>query len=341
MRATIQSSLFLVVLLCCLQHVCLAGPASPQPAPSTTPKSAPSSAPSAAPITRPSAIPIPHYVPPPKAAPSPSPSPSPTPPPNLPPLKMATLVTGDEGGYTSRVFYTVDPAVYFYATVAPAPAGTGKALPGPDHRSFWLSVRDPLGHEVARLGGGLAPTLDIAHADLPRDCQGHPPNGVQIAHTSLASHAGRYHAQAFLDGAAVGDMYFTIKTLRGNGTVKVTSAAVEDARGARRLTFTSKDRGVYAHITMVNLAKDREHEHLLQVAFISPQGRVGRLYGGLLVVHKGTRLDGHDFPLVCDAEHHDGIIIQGTPLAKMIGQWKMVVYLDGQPVRELPFKLVP
>lgn len=237
----------------------------------------------------------------------------------------------------------MEPAIYFYATLKADHRKRDGRLPGvpPNDRSFWLSVRDPRGIEVARLGGALDATLDAAHADVPRDCQGHPPNGLQIADTSLASHPGQYHVLAFLDGAPAGDIYFLVKELHAAGEVTITSAAVEDAQGARKFTFTTHDRGAYAHVTLVNASRKLEHDHLLQVAFVGPSGRVGRLLGGVISLHKGTHLDGRDFPVLCDRDHHDGILIQGTPLTKQTGAWKMIVYLDGRVAREVPFRLVP
>lgn len=275
---------------------------------------------------------------------------------HLPELSVVKLYAGDEAGYPRRAFYTVERAVYFYATVRPrlanrdpiATDGSPSPAPGvgvqrqlPKPQSFWLSVRDPLGHEVARSGGALSASLDWSRVDLPRDCEGSPTNGLLIGDSALAERPGRYQVQAFLNGRPAGVFYFTLIRLRRNGEVKITSAAVEDAHGTRRFTLTSRDRGAYAHVTMVNASRGQMHQHLVQVAFVGPTGQAGRLLGGVVTLHKETLLDGRDFPVICDPEHHDGILIQGTPIARQLGPWKMVVYLDGRVAREVSFRIVP
>jgi hypothetical protein len=263
-------------------------------------------------------------------------APLPVPAPVLPPLKVARIYTGDEEGYPARVFYAVDPAVYLYAFLAPS--GRRASGSADEARSFWVSIRDHRGREVARLGGRLPPTLDLAHADLPRGCIDDPPNGLRIGQGALPP--GRYRAQAFLDGLAAGEASFEIRPLQGPGEVRVSSAAVEDAEGTRRFTFTSRDRGVYAHVTLVNATRKQSHAHLVQVAFVGPEGRAGRLLGGVLRVPAGALLDGRDFPFACDVEHHDGLLVAGTPIATEVGPWTMRVLIDGKTVREVPFRIV-
>lgn len=270
-----------------------------------------------------------------------TPSTTPPPPASVPAPRafvLRKLFAADEAGYARKVFYTVEPAIYFHALIRyaarrPAP---------PTERTFILSVSDHGGHEVARLGGPLPAGLDPAQADLPRDCNDEAANGVRLADTDLARHPGRYHAQAWLDGAPAGDLYFEIKRLQGEGEIRVTSAVVEDAQANRRFTFTSKDRGVYAHVTMINATRTTPHAHLVQVGFFGPDGQqVGRRLGGVVHLDKGTHLDGRDFPTVCDAEHHDGMRIEGTPIAKQTGGWVMRLYVDGRVVAEVPFRIVP
>jgi len=262
---------------------------------------------------------------------------------------------GDEAGFPRRVFYTVEPAVYFFATALPRPSrpaggSAPQAQPSTDATRgpvpsatplphFEIRVRDPRGREVARLGGDIPSALDTARADLPRDCEGAPCNGIRIAETSLASCPGRYLAMAFIDDAPVGELWFTVKPLASAGQIVLTSAAAENAEGQRRLTFTPADQGVYAHVTFVNATLDVAHEHLVQVSFEGPQGRVGRTLGGVLRVGRGMRLDGRDFPALCDAEHHDGLRIASTTVAALKGAWKMTVSVDGRPVREVPFRI--
>lgn len=251
---------------------------------------------------------------------------------------VARFYTGDEAGFERRHFYTVEPAVYFYATLT----GHGGASALRDEREprFEVVVRDRLGREVARLGGPLPALPAPADSDLPRDCANRPENGLRIADGPLAERPGRYLALIFLDGAVAAERWFTIGRLQGEGRLTITSAAVEDERGTRRFTFTAGDRGVYAHVTLVNASRDRPHEHLVEVIFEGPRGRVCRALGGRLKVPKGARLDGRDLPSLHDPQHHDGLRIRGTPIAAQVGAWKMIVSLDGRVVREVPFRII-
>ena len=267
-------------------------------------------------------------------------SPSPAAAPVLPPLRVSRFYTGDEAGYSRTQFWSVEPAIYFFARVAPRGRPAGKSGAQSEPRRFEVVIRDHMGHEVARMGGPLAPPLDPSRADLPRDCANAPDNGLRIAGTALADRPGRYLALAFMDGLPEADQIFTVKRLRNDGQIVVTSAAVENAAGARRFTFTPEDRGMYAHVTLVNATRDRAHEHLIEVAFEGPSGRVGRVLGGHLHVPKGARLDGRDLPSFNDPQHQDGLLLKGTPLAALAGAWRMVVYVDGVAVREVPFRLV-
>lgn len=265
---------------------------------------------------------------------------------------LARMYVGDAAGFPRRHFFTVEEAIYVYAWLKQPPPSTaasrsptanstaaaGSPAPTASPLHFRVSIRDPLGHEVASFDGAVNPrTRD----DLPRACADDGPNGITLAGTSLADHPGHYRAQAFIDDRPVGNVYFDVTALKGAGDILMTSAAVEDAAGARKFTFRSNERGVYAHVTFVNKTRTRPHQHLVQVEFVGPDGRVGRPLGGVLNVEKGRHLDGRDFPTLIDPEHRDGLLIAGTPVEKMQGLWKVVVRVDGQVRRELPFRIVP
>ena len=259
-------------------------------------------------------------------------------------LRLSSLYPGDASGYPRHVFYTVEPAVYLYASIAPLQEGAAKPsrvvprLLATGSHEFWLRIEDSTGHRIARIGGSLPAGLDLRHADLPLDCKGAPPNGLSI-NGGLLRAPGRYHVQAFLDGLAAGETWFTVKRLYNRGRILVTSAAVENAKGDREQVFSTRERGIYAHVTLVNRSEAIAHEHLLYVAFVGPQGQEGRMFGGLLHVSRCEWLDGIDFPQACDRRHHDGILVAGTPVAKETGAWTMVLYIDGYEVRELHFQL--
>lgn len=298
----------------------------------------PDSAPAAAP-SPPATVPAAER---PADSPSTAPSPQGTPSPACPQhtLKVTRFYTGDEAGFPRKRFWSVEPAVYFFAKIAPRATPSKKGTGPVEPSRFEVVVRDTMGHEVTRMGGPVPGALVPTVADLPRDCTNAPDNGLRLAGTALADRPGRYLALAVLDGLPVAQQVFTVQRLRGDGRIVVTSAAVENSAGDRRFTFTPDDPGVYAHVTVVNATRDRAHEHLVEVAFEGPRGRVGRVLGGLLRVSKGARLDGRDLPTMNDPSHHDGLRIKGTPVAAMLGPWKMTVYVDGVAVREVPFRIV-
>lgn len=296
----------------------------------------PADTPSAAPASTPA--PAGPAIPPPSAAPSSAETPSAACPPHA--LKVTAFYTGDEAGFPRKRFWSVEPAVYFFAKIAPRATPPKKPAGAVEPSRFEVIVRDALGREVARMGGPVPSGLDHATTDLPRDCMNTPENGLRLAGTPLADRPGRYLALAVLDGLPVGQQVFTVQRLRGEGRIEVTSAAVENSAGARRFTFTPDDLGAYAHVTVVNATRDRLHEHLVEVAFEGPRGRVGRVLGGILRVSRGARLDGRDLPTMNDPLRHDGLRIKGTAVAELLGPWKMIVYVDGVAVREVPFRMV-
>lgn len=251
-------------------------------------------------------------------------------------LQVARLWTGDTGGREQDTFYTCEPAVYFFATLRRVSPPT----PAAPH-AVWLSVLNPAGVEVGRLGGtfALPKGQDGAALDFPGACASQTANGLRIGE-SLAARPGRCRVRLFVDGRRLADRAFTVARLKGSGYLRPVEAHLEDAEGGRRATFSSRDEGVYARLSAVNASQGVPHEHVVRVLWDGPQGPVGRALGGLLRVAPRQRLDGVDLPQACDAEGHEGLRICGTPLERAPGAYVATVLVDGAVFARLPFTIV-
>lgn len=242
---------------------------------------------------------------------------------------MARCYTGDAEGFPQDAFLTFERGVFFYAFPA-ARQGSG---------SLFVSVRDERNRQVARLGGPytLPGETEAAPFDLPRHCSGAPEHGVPLE----TLRPGRYQATIFASGKVLTRLAFEVRRLQGTGRVRVVSAQIEDAEGNRRRRFHARDRGIYLRVGLVNESPEQPHEHQLRVVWRGPRGQVGRPLGGNFTVQRGACLDGHDFPLECDALKQDGIRVHGTSMARVSGAYCACVYLDGRLAVEVPFRLVP
>jgi hypothetical protein len=246
---------------------------------------------------------------------------------------------GDADGAPRKLFYSVESAVYFYAFLDP----DSVHFPDDETHALVFVVRNEKGYEVARLGSAIRvpQSNDLGWMDYPRNASSSGGNGWPLRGSRWASRAGRYRVQVLLDGRPQQSFVFMIKPLRAAGRVRLVTAHLEDAEGNRRTQFSSHDRGVYAHVELVNQSRQAAHDHLLWVHWRGPQGRVGRPLGGVLHVAAGELLDGHDFPQACDAQGHDGLLVHDGWLGKHPGTYHMVVELDGVERADVRFVVTP